>query len=133
MILGHGNAVLISARYFLRIVYHYRLVEVVDDHEPWKVATAGYSYALDGRDNRAGFAYHWHPAGASPVRTLHLHVGEASQGTPAAVDVHFPTGFIAIHDVVRLLIRDFKITARRADWDNLLESAEATAQTSPTF
>lgn len=35
--------------------------------------------------------------------------------------MHFPTGSIFMTDIVELLIRDFHVDPRRADWEQVIE------------
>lgn len=37
---------------------------------------------------------------------------------------NFPTGRIAIEDVIRVLIRDFRVAASRDDWPEVLNEAQ---------
>ena len=92
------------------------------------VTIASYLYRILNRDEREILAFHWHPVGLSDVIDPHLHLssrlnpiemGRNQEPLPLA-DMHIPTGFVTLEDVVRLLITEFGITPRRDDWDDLL-------------
>lgn len=91
-----------------------------------------YRYQLldgNGREILAG-EYHWHPTGVSPVTSPHLHLSgrlaplDAGRGqAPVSLGgMHLPTGPVALADVVRLLVTEFGVEPRRADWDAVLHS-----------
>ena len=78
-------------------------------------------YQVDGADERELFAYHWHPVGRSHEVGPHLHI--SGRTDPAELgDAHFPTGPIILADIVRLLIQDFDVRPRRADWSRVLDA-----------
>lgn len=89
-----------------------------------------YRYRVLDPSGRELLAYHWHPEGVSPVTFPHGHVSNAAWTTPrprrAADDppplvaMHLPTGPVALADVVRLLIAEFGVAARQADWEDVL-------------
>ncbi len=73
-------------------------------------------------------AYHWLPVGVSRLTHPHLH---RSKGLPpldcgpvaaplTLTDIHLPTGYVSLADVARLLIAEFGVEPRRADWEALL-------------
>ena len=79
-------------------------------------------YSVDHADARELFAYHWHPTGHSHVTRPHLHISGRTE--PAELgNAHFPTGPVTLADVVRLLIQDFDVRPRRADWSRVLDAA----------
>jgi hypothetical protein len=88
----------------------------------WSARTTRWVYQVKNSDQRELFAYHWHPVGRSHVTAPHLHISGRTE--PAELgDVHFPTGPVTLADVVRLLIRDFQVRPRRADWSRILDAA----------
>jgi hypothetical protein len=76
------------------------------------------------------FEYHWHPVGASPVRTPHLHVNPRADSISGAVSLerlHLPTGPVSLAAIVRFLITELGVEPNRADWVRILANVEATA------
>jgi hypothetical protein len=67
-------------------------------------------------------AYHWHPVGASHVTSPHLHLG-GQIGDIDLSKLHFPTGAVALPDVLRFAIADLGVEPLRADWRDLLAPA----------
>lgn len=100
------------------------------------VRTSEYRYQILDAEGQEILAYHWHPVGVSPVTYPHLHLS----GRLAPLDLgpgrepirlggmHLPTGgrvgMVTLADVVRVLIDEFGVQSRRADWRRIL--AEAT-------
>ena len=97
-------------------------------HPSQTVRIVSYEYRLLDPDQREIIAFHWHPTGLSNVTDPHLHLSSQlkpiemgrSQEPLALADMHIPTGFVTLEDVVRLLITEFGISPRRDDWDRLL-------------
>jgi hypothetical protein len=87
-----------------------------------------YSYRIVTSDDVEVLAYHWHPRGLSPVVHPHLHLSRGSvdvlAGDSSRVDVliglHLPTGQVDLASVVRFLIVEAGVTARREDWADIL-------------
>lgn len=92
---------------------------------------AGYALTLFEHSGRELLAFHWHPAGRSPVGYPHLHVSAALRGTTPSGEVailpldkvHLPTGFVSLADVVRLLVAELGATPVVGDWRERLERA----------
>ena len=93
---------------------------------PWRVQTSGYSYILHAEGGHELLAFQWHPIGPSAVTTPHVHLsyGLGIQRTEF-MGIHVPTGRVAAEDVLRMLIRDLSIKARRADWEAVLEDTQS--------
>lgn len=95
----------------------------------YSVQITTYHYYLLDSQGREIVAYHWHPGGVSPVTVPHMHlssrIGRLDVGPgfdPAALgEMHLPTGFVTLADLVRLLITEFGIAPRRADWETILQ------------
>lgn len=106
----------------LLVLLRYRIVEVSAPSRRWVVRLTDYYYTLTDDVGRELFAYHWHPAGRSRVTWPHLHLGPAlGELATAATQAHFPTGPVAIEDVLRLAIRWFGVIPLRQDWDAVLD------------
>jgi hypothetical protein len=99
----------------------------------FEVQTTLYQYRVLDYDLAEILVYDWAPYGPSPVRTPHLHVPAAGSiilaqrpDSPRAQtrtflgSLHLPTGPIALEDIVELLIREFQVVPRRADWNDVL-------------
>lgn len=89
-----------------------------------------YSYRVVEDNGRELLAFHWHPDGVSPIKHPHLHlssrIAPIALGSGAASvalgELHIPTGFVALGDVVHLLIEELGVEPRRADWRAVLEA-----------
>jgi hypothetical protein len=116
-------------RLSLSMVHEYEVVPAAQPRA-YTVRTIGYWYSLLDRQEREIIAFHWHPAGIRPIVILHLHLSGRLQpldlgpgAEPAALgQMHIPTGPVAFADVVWLLIAEFGVEPRRADWDAVLAS-----------
>lgn len=104
-----------------RLLHSYRLAE---EAGRWVAHTASYSYELMLRDGQEILAYHYHPAGPSPVKTPHLHVRSATAPVPLG-KAHIPTGRVALEAVLRFTIVELKVEPIRADWASVLDRGEA--------
>lgn len=114
-------------RYALKLIQHYRIVPAEGQRGPWKVETVAYYYTVIEADapHRDIFGYHWHPQGRSPITYPHLHLHSgADVGAPRMADAHFPTGRIAVEQVLRLLIKEFDVTPLRDDWETILQETQ---------
>jgi hypothetical protein len=120
---------------FIALGARQRLLLLVDLQIDVKVGPSGdvstqiaaYHYHVLDRDEREIIAFHWHPEGVSPIRFPHLHLSSTIGRVPlpggSSVDLagmHLPTGSIALADVVRLLIVEFRAVPRRDDWEAIL-------------
>ncbi len=118
------SAPLANVALTLIVVLRYQTVQ--EGATRWAVRIAGYHYELQDRDGRELVAYHWHPHGAGPVTWPHVHLGPAVGDLwRPATHAHFPTGQVTIEDIVRLAIREFGATPRRADWEAVLQRTRA--------
>jgi hypothetical protein len=93
------------------------------------VIPTAYSYQVFDRAMHEILAYHWHPNSLSSVRHPHIHLSnrlgniaiEPFGTTIGLSEMHIPTGFVTLADVVRLLIAEFGVEPRRADWESIVE------------
>lgn len=116
----HGAAL----RVFISLE-HDRTAERMPIPQPVGVSTRSYQIALLDRNEREVLAWHWQPgpALAGPDHP-HVHVSAAARfpdaaGQPAAVDLdklHLPTGPVSLAAVVRMLVEEFGVHPRVADW-----------------
>ena len=125
--LGDGSPVRISTDppIFLTVLQNYRLVEFEGPRGPWKVSIVSYYYSLeDGEGHEV--LYHWHPQGQSNVTFPHIHLRTGGQlGHTDIGEVHFPTGRVALEDVLRLAIQEVGVSPDRDDWAEVLDSTQA--------
>lgn len=88
----------------------------------------GYMVSVGTMNGTELAAYHWHPDGTSRVRSPHLHVltgADADGGDRGHIklrEVHFPTGFVPLSDILRMLIEEFGVEPQRADWSQVLDA-----------
>ncbi|MGH2562184.1 MAG: hypothetical protein ACRDJH_24250 [Thermomicrobiales bacterium] len=112
-------------------------VSRLPDGRSWTVRTSSYSYWVYDTDGTELVTYQWEPAGRSPVKTPHVHIGKAlgSGDIPEPVRrrfarlaaAHLPTGLIPVTDILRSAIRDFGVEPLRRvpgdsatiDWDGI--------------
>jgi hypothetical protein len=99
----------------LRLRQQFRVVR--DGRSSFHISTAAYFYRLDDAAGHELAAWHWHPG--QRVSYPHAHV--ACTLTSAA---HLPTGRVSIESVLRLLLGDLGVTARRTDFGTVLDDAE---------
>jgi hypothetical protein len=127
-LLTHGGVGEILFRFALL----YTVVHVPDAsrRDAFQIRTLFYQYAILDFAETEIVVYDWALAGISPVRRPHLHFPVAraihlqqrhgdTQKTYLG-NLHFPTGRIALEDIVELLIREFHVDPRRADWEAVL-------------
>ncbi len=108
-----------ASRLTLAVSEHYLIVDAPDDG--WQVQRAAYFYAVGRQDTGELLAFHWHPRGKSPIETPHLHVRANIQiGERWLGKVHLPTGYVAIEDMVRLVIQELSAEPLREDWEALV-------------
>jgi hypothetical protein len=105
----------------LSLIQYLRLVEHQQARRAERrvVQTVGYIFAvLEGDRHTELFSYHWDADGAVPIPHPHLPVA-ANAKRRRIGKFHFPTGPIMLQQVLWVLIRDFKVTPRRPDWERV--------------
>lgn len=132
----HGG----NGELLFRFAHLYTVVHLPQDAErgPYKVSTSFYQYQVLDIHERELVIYDWAPQGRGPVHAPHLHIPAVGSvilpqrpGSRLATtktyfdDLHFPTGRIFLEDIAELLIREFRVDARRADWANVLRENRA--------
>ena len=117
----------------LTIEHRYSLVHDVDGdaRSRWQVRTMGYLYTLDDDEGREILSYHWHPAGRSHVTAPHLHLRAGAGLLRSELQkAHLLTELVTPAALLTLLVEQFDIRPRRADWAATLARAdEALRQT----
>jgi hypothetical protein len=118
-----------------RLTLSFEIVQPDDPRHEYATRVLSYEYRLLDREEREVMAFHWHPIGLSDVTDPHIHL--SSQLNPiemgrdqeplALADMHILTGFVTLEDVVRLLISEFSIRPRHADWDATLRENRSLA------
>jgi hypothetical protein len=106
--------------------------DVLSESGGFRTRLSGYSCRVLEPSGREILAFHWHPVGTSPVTRPHLHVSsrmppiEIGQDHVVRVaDLHVPTGFLPFAEVVRMLIEEFDVEPRRADWETVLATSSS--------
>jgi hypothetical protein len=70
---------------------------------------------------REFLAFHWHPDGASHVKTPHAHILIGSAEERALLgNGHIPTPELSVGQLVRFAIEDLGVPAIREDWRQIL-------------
>ena len=108
----------------LIVVLRYRLSNEESNRRAWGVRVASYEYTLTEQTGREIIAYHWDPLARSPITTPHLHLGPASGDVWRPLSqAHFPTGPIAIQDVIRFAITQLGALPQPShpNWDVVLQ------------
>ena len=95
----------------------YDIVPAEGERGQFKVSTRSYIYALYNKNGEV-VSFHYHPDQTPEVDFCHMHF----RRTPEFKRVHFPTGRVAIEEVVAMVIRDFGVKPRRADYQQVLRS-----------
>ncbi len=119
------------------MVHEYEVVATTTAPTAFEVRTIGYRYRVLDPLDREVLSYHWHPTGVSPITYPHLHLSRrlspldlGPHQEPAALgEMHLPTGFVTLADVVRLLITEFGVAPRRANWEAILAAERALGRT----
>jgi hypothetical protein len=87
-----------------------------------------YIYSLHDTSQHELVSWHLHQLSSSDVTYLHSHVssrigplelGRGLDPLPLA-DLHIPTGFVDLADIVRFLIAEAGIRPRKSDWQTVL-------------
>jgi hypothetical protein len=93
----------------------------------WQAQTLGYLYTLDDAHGREVLAYHWHPSGRSPMTAPHLHLGAGAGTLRRELEkAHVLTGHVTPVALLTLMIENFGVRPRRADWPAVLHQADLT-------
>ena len=60
---------------------------------------------------------------AEAVNNQRLHIGHGAMAAREELHAaHLPTGYTSLADIIRLLIRDLRVTPRRSDWQSILSA-----------
>lgn len=121
--LSNGDAVELKGNSGLTLSFaeHFALV---DQANGWATVRTAYFIAVGQQGGGELLAFHWHPPGASRIRTPHLHVGaEVRVGSRWLPKVHVPTGPIALQDVLLLCIHELDVEPVRDDWRVVLDQS----------
>ena len=100
---------------------NYRIVEAKGEHGPVKVTTTAYYYSIENKDKKELVAYHWHPEGTS-IPFPHIHVGKGviEDKVHTLQEKHFPTGRIALEQVLALAVEEFGVRPIKPEWKAIL-------------
>ena len=110
-----------TSRLWLFFEQYYRIVRSEISGNLWTVVEVSYRYRIMDSGQREILAYHWHPVGRSSFISQHLHIGHGAIAAREELhSAHLPTGYVSLPDIIRLLIRDLRVTPRRSDWQSIL-------------
>lgn len=70
-------------------------------------------------------------AGGDVFTFPHLHISSSVLSERALATMHLPTKHLAAEDVLRLLIEEFGVRARRGDWQSVLAETRRLLETEP--
>lgn len=79
----------------------------------YRVSTKSYAYAIEDEDGEI-VSFHYHPD--SGIDFCHMHFRRA----PRFGRAHFPSGRVAVEEVVGLAIRELGVEPRRSDYRRVL-------------
>lgn len=99
--------------------------EIVEWESKFRIHTLKYTYQLaNWDDGHEVLAYHWHPEHKVGYPHLHISYG-AHTDRDDLLRAHFPTGRVALEDVIHFAIESFRIAPTKEDWAGILaESRE---------
>ncbi|MGH3341953.1 MAG: hypothetical protein ACRDPK_03540 [Carbonactinosporaceae bacterium] len=100
-----------------KLRHQFRLVEA--GRKDWHVSTVAHAYRLNDNAGDELVTWHWHP-GLRGVDYPHLHV----TGGPVGRRAHLPSGRVSIESVLRLLLDDLGVPAKRDDYWQVLDASE---------
>lgn len=109
---------------WLQIAQQFRLVQ--DGPRSWHTSTVAYDYRLDDSDGEL-ISWHWHPA--TGVEFPHLHVSRWLIDRKA----HTPTGRVSIEAVLRMLLDEYGVPARKDHADDYLDVLKASEKDFITY
>lgn len=115
--------------YFLSIAQTLRAELVGDDL--YRLRTLAYAYRItDGPTFKHKWLTRWeyNPLGqTAPYPRHHIHVPfeiEWNRRKLSFEDLHLPSGWITIEEVIRFLIQELEVTPESSDWDAILKESE---------
>jgi hypothetical protein len=114
---------IVAGGLLLRLLQQFRSVEEpkAPRSQRWHVSTVQYDYRLSRvEDGKELLAWHWHPDLGVPHP--HLHAGVSDE---ISRRLHLPCGRVSIESVLRLLLGELGVRAKREDWPRVLDEAEA--------
>jgi hypothetical protein len=112
----------VSGGLLLRLRQQFRSVEDVEAAagDRWHVSTVAYEYKLSrAEEGREMLSWHWHPSTGTPFPHVHIN-GAADIGRK----MHVPSGRVSIESVLRMLVAELGVPARREDWAAVVDEAE---------
>ena len=124
--LNKGMGVVLRTAQFrvaVNLDQRFEIAQAVGEEVAFNVQTIEYYFTVkDANTGTEIIAYHWHPTAVHKFPHLHLGAGAATGKLRAGLDkAHLPTGPVSIHEVILMLIRDFKVPAARPDAEAILE------------
>jgi hypothetical protein len=119
--LNDGAPVYIGDDLRLVVGLRYLVKQHTDASHLWHAGVVAYIYTVTDTMQREIISYQWHSTGPSPITFPHLHLGVGSRvGHDRVRQAHFPTEHVTLQSFLHLLITDFEVAPRRADWRMVL-------------
>jgi hypothetical protein len=116
-----------GARLLFFFVLTFDALRAENETVRFQLRPAGYRYQILEADGREILAFHWHPRGPSSAVTPHLHLSSRIPPIPVGshtavrlAQMHIPTGFVSLPEIIRLLVIEFGVEPRRQDWQALV-------------
>jgi hypothetical protein len=117
LVLNIGDPVRIQgSQLWFSLTQSYDVLEAEGERGQYKVSTNSYIYAIyDGPDEESEIiSFHYHPQ--NNVDFCHMHLRQDERFG----DVHFPTGRVAVEEVIALAIRDLGVKPRLKEYRSIL-------------
>jgi hypothetical protein len=89
------------------------------------IRLVGYRYACNDASGQELLAYHYHPAGTSPIKHPHIHVGTHDPRLDHG-NKHLPTGPVTLEQIIHCLITEFDVPPMRTEWADILTAGHST-------
>lgn len=112
-----------AENFHLTAAVRFRVTEEAGTRDPYRVTTTAYYYSLLDAAEKEIIAYHWHPHGNVTFPHLHICSG-ARVGRADLRNAHIPTGRVSMADLLRMVITEFGVAPRRADWADVLAQSQ---------
>jgi hypothetical protein len=99
----------------------------------WKLRTVQYRYrvqATQRMDDDDCFRWEYVAREIRPSQLCrhHLHLAGQYEMGPHLIplaDVHIPTGWVTVEEIIRFLITEFRVGAKTEDWEAVLNDSES--------
>jgi hypothetical protein len=111
---GKQGTIKLRGGLYLKVQLNYEIINDSNVQGGYKVNTTAYSYAILDRHEKDLVRYDWHP-NIDNIPYPHIHVEDSKLKKH-----HLPTSRIALEQVLRLLITQCGVKAKKKDWSAVL-------------